>query len=596
MATVPLSGTSVRLLAEVPFSNDYKNTRWFDTKSQQTNYFFAKPIVHSMNQANFQRIEGQGSHVSVNKNIDQLWGTNYIMFQNADYNNKWFYGFVTHLEYRNRSMTNVHFQIDVFQTWCFEMNFKPSFVVREHQKLWNADGTPVVNTIDEGLDYGKNYEIVDVQNYVPYDNVFYLVIVSKSLLHAVGESQPNDIYSCINGMPQPLNYYIHPFRIQGDTPQAKIGDSNHGLSPILEVLTNIYKQDDAVNNVVSLYVTDFLGYSPAYDSGEDRFTFEDQYFGGAVIADGENANIQTIYVKDMPVYFEQLKLLDKVYDNFQSVSESKLLMYPYSVTVMDDFKGNRIELKNEYINNEYLKLEIKGSIGTSNKVSYGVPDYLTNGIDSSDEKSKVHLETALINANPNDVPILSDYLSAYLQGNRNSLENQKNSIMWNGVMGGISGGIGGVASGMAKNPVGVASAGVDVLQGAGNTVLQLQGLQAKKADINNTPPQLVKMGSNTAFDYGNGYRGVYIMKKQIKPEYRKKLTHFFNMFGYKQNEVKIPNFHTRRYWNYVQTESCIITGNFNNTDLQELKSVFDNGITFWHTDDVGNYTLDNEVI
>jgi hypothetical protein len=104
------------------------------------------------------------------------------------------------------------------------------------------------------------------------------------------------------------------------------------------------------------------------------------------------------------------------------------------------------------------------------------------------------------------------------------------------------------------------------------------------------------MGGNTNYDYGNGIYGLFIIKKQIKAEYIRKLEHFFNMFGYKINEVKLPNFHTRQYWNYVQTSSCIITGNFNHEDLNELKSVFDNGITFWHTDDIGNYALENGVL
>jgi hypothetical protein len=68
------------------------------------------------------------------------------------------------------------------------------------------------------------------------------------------------------------------------------------------------------------------------------------------------------------------------------------------------------------------------------------------------------------------------------------------------------------------------------------------------------------------------------------------------MYGYKVNEVKTPNFHTRQNFNYIQTASCNIQGNFNNEDLNELKTIFDSGITLWHTDDIGNYSLDNEVI
>jgi hypothetical protein len=47
MATVPLSGTNIRLLTGVPFSNDYKNTRWFDTREAQTSYFLAKPTTYT---------------------------------------------------------------------------------------------------------------------------------------------------------------------------------------------------------------------------------------------------------------------------------------------------------------------------------------------------------------------------------------------------------------------------------------------------------------------------------------------------------------------------------------------------------------------
>jgi hypothetical protein len=84
-----------------------------------------------MTENTFQKIEGK-NFISVKQNIDALWGVNYVMFQNTSYNVKWFYGFVTKLEYKNATTTYVHFEIDVLQTWMFTMNFKPSYVVREH--------------------------------------------------------------------------------------------------------------------------------------------------------------------------------------------------------------------------------------------------------------------------------------------------------------------------------------------------------------------------------------------------------------------------------------------------------------------------------
>lgn len=588
MAIVPLSGTDIRLLSGVPFSNDYKNSRWFDSLSEQTTYFLAKPVTYSYSEHNFQRQNGK-TFIKVMKSVDELYNVNYLMFRNTAYNNKWFYAFVTELEYVQKNTTYVHFQIDVLQTWLTDMNFLPSMVVREHCPLWNSDGTPVINTVDEGLHYGTDYDVLKIDNYLPYDDVLFLVIVSKSLLHGTNAKK---ITPTLNGLPQPLSYYIHPFRLDGTSPTVNIAGSDVSISSITDMLRNIFTQADAVNNVVSLYVTEYLGFDVQYASG--AISLPDVVAEVAPISDNTNPNINTIHLKQMVGYTEQTKVYPDKYSGYGSVTESKLLMYPYALTILDDFKGNRSVIKNEYIHQNDLSISVKGSMGVNNKTAYTVNDYLVKT--NLNYSLIASLEQAIINNSPNDVPILSDYLSAYLQGNRNSIENQKNSIMFNGVMGGIGNAIGGIASGASGSPAGLASAITGIGSGMGNAVLQLQGLQAKQQDIANLPPQMVKMGGNTAFDYGNSIRGVYIIKKQILPEYRTKLTDFFNMFGYKLNEIKVPNFHTRRYWNYVQTASCNITGNFNNADLQELKQVFDNGITLWHTDAVGSYGYANEVL
>jgi hypothetical protein len=114
MATVPLSGTDIRLLSGIPFSNDYKNTRWFDTVTEQTNYFLSKSVVQVIPENTFQRTNEGYNFISVSNNIDALWGTNYVMFRNTSYNSKWFYGFVTKLEYKNKNDN-----VCTFRNRCF---------------------------------------------------------------------------------------------------------------------------------------------------------------------------------------------------------------------------------------------------------------------------------------------------------------------------------------------------------------------------------------------------------------------------------------------------------------------------------------------
>jgi hypothetical protein len=589
MAFVPLSGTNIRLLSGVPFSNDYKNTRWFDTQTAQENYFLSKNVVHSMTQANFQRIEGK-HFIAVNKAIDDLWNTNYLMFKNQN-NIQWWYAFVTKLEYKQANLTYVYFQIDVFQSWKFYMDFKPSFVVREHRPLWNEDGTPVINTVDEGLHYGSEYDNVSITQYKPLDGWKWLVISSKNPMHE--GSNDNQVQTSIIGTPSPLSVYLLPFKDDGSVPQL-VDSAGNGvvLTNPAKLLDCMYLLTNAVNNIVSIYITDYTGI-PATIS-EDTITMSASSTGtnviGAQIKDDTNF-VNCLFVSKVDQFAPLIKDMGLKYDGYNAVKESKLLMYPYTQLILDDFKGNRASFKSEYILNSHLSILTKGSLGVSNKTSYGVSNYnylVTNLQNTMSD------ESALINNEANDIPIITDLLSAYIQGNRNSLANQRSMIAWNGATDLAGSVVNGVANG--GSPVGLAGAVVSGVQGVGNTILQIQGMQAKIKDISNVPPSLAKMGSNTSYTIGNGHDGVYIIKKQIKAEYIKKLEDFFGMFGYKTNEVKIPNFHTRENWNYVQTANCMITGNFNNEDLQELKAIFDNGITLWHTDDVGNYSLTNEVI
>lgn len=591
MATVLLSGTNVRLLSSVPFHSDYNHSRWFTSKESQQTYFLSKPVVWSANEANFQRLNNV-SFMDVREPIENLLNVNYMMFQNAQYSNKWFYAFVTQVEYIQRNNTRIHFKIDVLHTWLFDMNFKPSYVIREHCPLWQG-ATPVINTIDEGLDYGDIYETVSVQQFRPFDDLLFMVVGMKEHRHS-NPSQPlvNQIKANYLGMPQPLTYYVTPFKLSGAQPTITVGGSGAHLSTaILDVLSGMYRSEDAVNNIVTAYITDFIGNNSgiAYDSANNTVNFSPVQFEIANFrVEPESDSFTTLYLKQIREYEQIEHSFGGKYSGFEEVTESKLLMYPYALSVLDDFKGNRLEIKNEYINSPSITVTAMGSIGNSNKVSYGVKNYATKGLNENNLKKMV-LEHSLINDDPNDIPVMNEHLAAFMQGNRNAITQQQRQIWFDAGVGTLSSMTNGIARGN------LISSGISAAQSIGQGVLALQSIQAKISDINNKPPSLQQQGSNTAFSFGNRYTGVHLIKKQIRKEYRDILSDFFNMYGYKVNRVKIPNFRTRLNWNYVQTQNCVIRGNFNNEDLQELRNIFNNGITLWHTDDIGNYNLSNEV-
>src|SRR6056297_1200576 len=139
--------TTLKLLTNVDLTKNYNNTFSFSSLTAQTNFFLSK-TAHTFENLTYQRREGT---VKVEKNINDIYNINYMMFQNAEYSNKWFYAFITDMEYRNPSTTLITFEIDVMQTWKFEMDIKESFVEREH-----VDSDSIgEHLVDENLEIGE---------------------------------------------------------------------------------------------------------------------------------------------------------------------------------------------------------------------------------------------------------------------------------------------------------------------------------------------------------------------------------------------------------------------------------------------------------
>jgi hypothetical protein len=187
--------------------------------------------------------------------------------------------------------------------------------------------------------------------------------------------------------------------------------------------------------VVSIYVTDYLGIDVTYDEGFNMITVPGANFMQAIISDGTSSTTaSTLYMKDVKSYTPKSAVFTNKYSDYRTSRESKLMMYPYTVLILDDMKGNRQTIKNEYIKGNDINMTVRGSMGTSNKTTYSVDNYLTKDNLEAADWFLSNLENAVLNNNPNDLPIITDMLSAYLQGNRNSIQNQLNSTIFNGWM------------------------------------------------------------------------------------------------------------------------------------------------------------------
>lgn len=119
----------IKVLRGVPLDTTYDHTIFFLNNSAQYNYFNGKTKYTFLEQS-YQRVKR--GWIRVGRVADDLYDCNYLMFQNANYGNKWFYAFIKSIEYINNAVCEIEFEIDVMQTWHFNYTLNSCYVEREH--------------------------------------------------------------------------------------------------------------------------------------------------------------------------------------------------------------------------------------------------------------------------------------------------------------------------------------------------------------------------------------------------------------------------------------------------------------------------------
>ena len=114
-------------LLKVPLEIDEANQLTFSTTTAQFNYFNSLPKLPADN-FTYQRKDGT---IRFPANFDDIMQYNYVMYRNTAYSSKWFYAFITGMEYLNDNTTRISILTDPFQTWQFDLIYKQSFVERE---------------------------------------------------------------------------------------------------------------------------------------------------------------------------------------------------------------------------------------------------------------------------------------------------------------------------------------------------------------------------------------------------------------------------------------------------------------------------------
>lgn len=542
---MPFSPDSTIFLLNVPLTADNKNQLDFADVAAQTAYFQSR-IVRSFNNYTYQRKEG---YIRVGVEADLLWRCNYVMYQNANFTDKWFYAFVTRVEYVNPSCTFLHIKTDVFQTWQFDIKYFDSYVIREHVE----DDTAGLHTLPENLETGDAISCGTVsitgslQSNTPeqFDSNFICVVAMCEPLKIESPYQFFD--GIFGGVPDFCYYYAVP-RSSMRTFQRKVDENGQAAAVI-----SVYTVPKYYVNIIDTGIT--IDEKPIYQ-----------------IDDKSNVEIT-----------DSLVYMGNGFVNFNGFTPQnrKLLTYPYQFLTLRNNNGSTVDLKIENFynsgdNENYARFATYCTPTINGCLTVAPRNYMQKGAQPDSCAFQFSVE---FSAFP-QIAYSSDTYSNYIALNSNSLAMQKAEIAVKGTL---------AISKMGKqSPLSAVESATDVAFSVGNYVADQADREAQPRAIHGTPSGNVELKSGSA--------GVFVSSMCIKNEYAQIIDEFFTKFGYQVNKTKIPQFKSRKNHNYIQTRDINLTADAPQDDIDELKTIFNNGVTFWHNPNTfGNYAFDNGV-
>lgn len=232
--------STIRLL-KCPIKLDDKNQITFNTLALQETYFKSLPYLEDTGMTYIRKDGVIRVDTSGTTDYEDLLAYNYCMYKNTHYDNKWFYAYITNIEYKNDGCTEITIDTDVYQTWLFEADFKTSFIEREHVN----DDTVGKHTVPENLEHGEYV----ANNYAYTSEMDQKMYVICSTTNQSGDDTKKSTNIC--GIP--YRGYVY------------IATTTSDLETVLSGFGTFIK------NVYAVYTTPFLGWNEAHMYGQSSY-------------------------------------------------------------------------------------------------------------------------------------------------------------------------------------------------------------------------------------------------------------------------------------------------------------------------------------
>ena len=555
----------IQLFQGINLDNRYLHTIYFANEAAQNTWFTSK-VYKTYQQQSYTRYTRNS--VKLKEDATNLLGCTYLRFKNDRTVDKWFYAFITSIEYINENTTLISYEIDVMQTWFIQNgSLQPCYVLRQHV----ADDTFGINLEAEPI--GSDVYDCDEITYSSTDGALF------------------GTYSLV------INTTQNPL----DTAQ---GGSDIILNNALYNGTNIIvtdaSDDTALRNVTTALQLILEG---SWTSGDkpvevvDMFTFPTKFSSMNVLS-----NTHQLLVTHAGSF-----------DGY-TPKNKKLFGYPFSYLQATTKDGSGCTYKWEYFDGMLETTDDVEFTAYGNPIAGGSIICYPERYNGVNENMDAKLSITNFPKNPFNYDAYEAWVAAggavrlereealtNVRGVTALVKSSSNAILGSGVGGIASGGMSAVnlhnQEGIqAANFAGLTGGANRVIQGAGSyidTVVDVTEAKNKIAyqwsDAQYQPNQIV--GSATpniavamrALDF-------YFFNVHVRNDELKRIDDFLSTFGYAINKVEQPNITSRQYWNFIQTQGAVVNGNMPASSKDAIARIFDGGITFWHNgDQIGNY-------
>lgn len=513
---------SVIRILDVPLSNRYEHTYYFESKAEQSAFFNTKVIATFTGYTYIRK----SWDLQVNVSLEEAESWRYLTFRNSGTGKDYYY-FINNVEYVNGSNVNLALEMDVMQTYVDDYTLKESFIERQHVRNDKIGA----HTLQESLELGNmvsyhNYDMEDLQE------MCVLMLSSVDLTATSKETAGTVVARNYDGVYSGLAIYAgNELCFQNTITKF----TAWGLESAIVAMWMYPKNLVQLKNNAS--------WSNTVPAEVDSVSCD---FGG--LANWSN------YKSD-------------IFGGFKP-DNNKLYTYPFNYLYATNNSGGSAVFHFERwdalnVDNGY-PFAMFGALSPDAGVKVCPVEY--KGVNGT------HYEEGLtIGAYPT-CAWSSDTWKIWLAQNQHSLQVQDENAIISAVVGGAQV-VGSAVSGNVSGVVGGTMGLINQYQSVRSMIAQRQDMKAR-------PPQA--SGSHSAnVNVSANRHTISFYYKCVTKEIAMIIDDYFNRYGYTINRIAVPDCCARERYTFVKTVGCMIDGKLCAEDTAKIMTIFDNGITFW---------------